>query len=154
MLMKLKWSGLALVVLFSTLQFVLPTKRATPGEHPNSPSVDWVVDPEVGAILKRSCKDCHSNDTTWPWYSHVAPVSWMITKDVNKGREKLNFSDWVPGKQTANQLEEICDAVSKRSMPLQGYTVLHRNAKLSTHDVDVICDWADTQLARKQPPLR
>jgi hypothetical protein len=78
----------------------------------------------------------------------------MITKHVNQGREKLNLSDWVPGKQTANQLAEVCDAVSKGSMPLPGYTVLHRDAKISTHDVDVICEWADTQLARKQPPLR
>jgi Haem-binding domain len=154
MLVKLKWSALALGVLVSSLQVVPLTIETTSPTGRLHPDVEKVVGPEIGAILKRSCKDCHSNDTTWPWYSHIAPVSWVITKHVKQGREKLNFSDWMPGKQTANQLAEVCDAVSKGSMPLHGYKVLHPDARLSTHDVDVICDWADTQLARKQPPLR
>jgi Haem-binding domain len=148
MLLKLKWSALALSMLFSTLQ-VIPLAKTAPAERQPTPDLERVVGPEVGAILKRSCKDCHSNDTTWPWYSHIAPVSWMITKHVTKGREKLNFSDWALGKTTANQMAEVCDAVSNGSMPLRGYTVLHGDAKLSSHDVDVICDWADARLPHK-----
>ena len=82
--------------------------------------------PEVGAILDRSCKDCHSNQTHVPWYGHVAPVSWMLSQHVNQGREMLNFSDWDSRQPTANEMEELCDAVSSGSMPLGSYTLIHR----------------------------
>jgi hypothetical protein len=154
-MLKLKLSALALGTLFCGLQVVpTPIKIATPSERPPARDVERVVGPELGAILKRSCRDCHSNDTTWPWYSHIAPVSWMISKHVNQGRGKLNFSEWVPGKVTSNQMAELCDAVSNGSMPLRGYTMLHRDARLSSHDVDVICNWSTTRLAQTQPPLR
>lgn len=154
MLLKLKWSALAFGTLFSALQVVqLPTKTTAPAEPAHSPDVVRVAGPEVGAILKRSCKDCHSNETTWPWYSHIAPLSWMISKHVTQGREKVNFSEWAPGKLTTNQKAEICDAVSNGSMPLRGYTMLHSNARLSSHDVDVICDWSSARVAQEQSPL-
>jgi Haem-binding domain len=155
MLKEFNWSALAVGTLFCALQVVpAPIKTLTPAGHPQSLGVERVVGPEVGAILKRSCGDCHSNNTTWPWYSHVAPVSWVVSKHVTQGREKLNFSNWVAGKVTSNQMAEICDAVSNGSMPLRGYTMLHRDARLSGSDVDAICNWADKRLARKQPLVR
>jgi Haem-binding domain len=154
MLLKLKWSALALGTLFSALQVVpVSTKTTAPAEPAHSSDIVRVAGPEVGAILNRSCKDCHSNETTWPWYSHVAPISWMISKHVTQGREKVNFSEWVPGKLTTNQKAEICDAVSNGSMPLRGYTMLHGNARLSSHDVDVICNWGNARVAEEQNPL-
>lgn len=109
--------------------------------------------PEVGAILQRACKDCHSNETRWPWYSHIAPASWLLERDVKRGREKLNFSDWTSRNRSANEVEEICDAVTNGSMPLRGYRLIHREASLSTHDVDVICAWADTAMAEARMPV-
>src|SRR5919197_2134249 len=130
MLLKLKWSALALGPACSPLKFFPPSpKPPAPAEPAHSPDVVRVAGPEVGAIVNRACKDCHSNDTAWPWYSHISPVSWMISKHVLQGREKVNFSEWVPGKLTANQKAEICDAVSNGSMPLPGYTILHSNAR-------------------------
>jgi len=101
-----------------------------------------LIDPKVGAILNRSCQDCHSASTRWPWYSHVAPVSWILAKDVNRGRAKLDFSQWVQKPPSANERMEVCDAVSNGTMPLRAYTLIHRNARLSKQDVDGICDWA------------
>jgi hypothetical protein len=150
-MLKLKLSALALGALFCSLQVVPASiKTATPPEHSHPQNVERVVGPELGAILKRSCQDCHSNDTAWPWYSRIAPVSWMIASHVRQGREKLNFSEWIPGKLTSNQMAEVCDAVSNGSMPLRGYSMLHSDAKLSSHDVEVICDWSDTRLAQNQ----
>jgi hypothetical protein len=106
------------------------------------------LDPEVGAIIHRACKDCHSNATTWPWYSRVAPVSWMIARDVSRGRAKLNFSEWGPGTRSANEVAEICDAVTDESMPLRPYLLMHPEARLSRQDVDTICAWADHAKAR------
>jgi hypothetical protein len=103
--------------------------------------------PEVGAILDRACKDCHSNQTRVPWYGHAAPISWMIAEHVNQGREIINFSNWDSREPTANEMEVVCAAVSSGSMPLPSYRLIHRDANLSKRDVDTICKWADTQLS-------
>ena len=137
---------LALGGLFFAVQFVpspvQPLIRST-----TDPRVHLQIagHPEVGAILDRACKDCHSNQTRVPWYGHVAPVSWMVSQHVNQGREVLNFSDWDSRQPTANEMEELCEAVSSGSMPLRSYTLIHRKAILSKHDVDTICNVADTQ---------
>jgi hypothetical protein len=101
-----------------------------------------VINPQVGAILDRSCQDCHSSRTTWPWYSHVAPVSWIVSKHVRAGREILDFSDWANQPPSGDERMLICDAVSDGRMPLAEYTLIHRNAKLSKRDVELICNWA------------
>ena len=101
-----------------------------------------VIDPQVGAILDRSCQDCHSSRTIWPWYSHVAPVSWVVSKHVSDGREIFDFSDWANQPHDEGERMLICDAVSDGRMPLPGYTLIHRNAKLSKEDVELICKWA------------
>lgn len=108
---------------------------------------DWPAmcfDSQVGAILDRSCQDCHSANTRWPWYARVAPFSWILARDVSKGRAKLDFSQWAEKLPSTNQRMEVCDAVSNGSMPLRAYTLVHRNARLSKQDVDSICDWAAT----------
>jgi hypothetical protein len=123
------------------MQFV-PT--ATPPATPATTGVRMadVINPQVGAILDRSCQDCHSSRTTWPWYSRVAPVSWIVSRHVNEGREMLNFSEWTSQPHSADERMLICDAVSDGRMPLPEYTVMHRNAKLSKRDVELICGWA------------
>jgi len=123
------------------MQFV-PTSGVskTPITEPHPAQV---INPRVGRILERSCQDCHSNRTTWPWYSHVAPVSWVISRHVIEGREILNFSEWSTQPPSEGDRLLICDAVSDGRMPLAGYTAIHRGAKLSKEDVKVICEWAD-----------
>jgi len=101
-----------------------------------------VVNPQVGAILNRSCQDCHSNRTNWPWYSRVAPVSWIVSKHVSEGRQMLDFSAWTDQSRAESERMLICDAVSSGSMPLASYTMIHRKARLSKLDVKLICDWA------------
>ena len=142
----LMWLALALGGMFFALQLapspVQPLVRSTtdPRAH-----LQIAGHPEVGAILDRACKDCHSNQTHVPWYGHVAPMSWMVSQHVNQGREVLNFSDWDSRQPTADEMEEVCDAVSSGSMPLRSYTLIHRKAILSKRDVDTICKLADTK---------
>ena len=128
-----------LASVFIGLQFV-PTpgvsKTSTVGPHTE------MIDPHVGKILDRSCGDCHSSRTVWPWYSHVAPVSWIISKHVVEGRETLDFSVWTTRPPTDDERMLICDAVSDGSMPLSDYTAIHRKAKLSKQDVKSLCEWA------------
>ncbi|HVO78958.1 MAG TPA: heme-binding domain-containing protein [Candidatus Bathyarchaeia archaeon] len=93
-------------------------------------------------VLNRACADCHTNRTDWPWYSYVPPASWMIRRDVERGRSKLDFSYWQSGRAmpTKNQLAEICDAVSDHSMPPLQYRMMHSNARLTAQEVESVCN--------------
>ena len=108
--------------------------------------------PAVKAILERACYDCHSNETVWPWYSQIAPVSWLIHHDVEEGREHLNFSEWaaLPADKRAHKLEEIQElAVEKSDMPLPYYLPLHSGARVSDADKQTLKAWLDQ--ARSAP---
>lgn len=109
----------------------------------DNPAVEAQVDapPEVAAILRRACFDCHSNETVWPPQAYVAPVSWLIAHDVKEGREELNFSRWSPveAKRTAKGLPE---EVEKRDMPPFLYTVAHPGAKLTDAERAALVRWA------------
>ena len=135
-----KLTPILLVSVFIGMQFV-----PTPGVSKTSttrPNTAQTINPQVGKIMERSCRDCHSNRTAWPWYSHVAPVSWVVSKHVIEGREILDFSDWANQPPSEGERLLICDAVSDGRMPLHEYTAIHRNARLSKQDVEVICEWA------------
>lgn len=111
----------------------------------SNPPVTMVVDapPEVLAILKRSCFDCHSNETVWPWYSRVAPMSWKVADHVRVGRKHLNFSTWdqYDAEDRADIFEETWEEVEKGEMPLLDYLRLHPEAKLSEADLAVLRAW-------------
>lgn len=140
------WLALALGGMFFALQLapspVQPLVHSTTGPRVH---LQIAGHPEVGEILDRACKDCHSNQTHVPWYGHVAPMSWMVSQHVNQGREMLDFSDWDSRQPTASEMAEVCAAVSSGTMPLRSYTLIHRKAILSKRDVDTICKLADTQ---------
>lgn len=99
---------------------------------------------ELKAIFKKSCYDCHSNETAWPWYSYVAPVSWLIADDVHTGRKHLNFSNWqnIEIRKVTKAKEEIGEMVSKGYMPLDKYVLLHPEAKLSDEEKQIIKEWS------------
>jgi len=120
------------------IQFV-PVERVNP---PVEGAVQ--VPAELKAVLARSCYDCHSNETVWPWYSRMAPVSWLIAEDVKKGRVELNFSVWdqYNDRRKARKLKEIVEQVEGNKMPQWYYVALHPDAKLSASDKVVILKWA------------
>ena len=136
-----KLTSILFALVFIGMQFVPTAARSKTSATTAAPMVE-VINPQVGAILDRSCQDCHSSRTSWPWYSHVAPVSWIVSKHVREGREMLDFSEWATQPHSEDERMLICDAVSEGRMPLPEYTVIHRNAKLSKQDVELICGWA------------
>jgi hypothetical protein len=98
-------------------------------------------------ILKRACGDCHSSETRWPWYSHVAPISWVVADDVNLGRSHINFQDWEAQenpKEASEHLALICQQVREKGMPPLSYRMMHRESRLSEKDVDAICAWSQS----------
>ncbi|WP_345970092.1 MULTISPECIES: heme-binding domain-containing protein [Sulfurimonas] len=114
-----------------------------PAEVPTKAEDELEAPEEVLAILKRSCFDCHSNHTTFPWYSSVAPVSWFTKMHVKEGREHMNFSTWASydDEKKAKYLDKIPKAI-KSKMPLPSYLIMHADAKLSEDDKKVLTDWA------------
>lgn len=101
--------------------------------------------------LNRACMDCHSYQTRWPWYSHVAPVSWWLTRQVNDGRDTLNFSEWTQYKPSyaAATLGSMAMAVRAGAMPLDPYRKFHPEARLSDDEIKVFCDWASAERQRE-----
>jgi Haem-binding domain len=133
-----------LVVAAEAISFLSPV-RPSRGGH----TIASLAIPEkTKAIFQRSCKDCHSNETTWPWYSRIQPVAMWIRHDVSEGRRRLDFSTWgrdpVRAAASHNELEEICDAVSTRSMPPARYLLMHSSARLTDEEINTICDLADS----------
>ena len=116
-----------------------PSRSGLLGSSPQVPT-------SVRLLLERACLDCHSNETKWPWYNRVPLVSWLIQRDVHKGREHLNFSTWTAGtphRPTTNEVQEICDAVSNGAMPPRRYRLMHPDARLSEADKETFRTWAD-----------
>jgi Haem-binding domain len=100
--------------------------------------------PEVQSVLRRSCFDCHSNQTVWPWYSQVAPVSWLLHRDVSEGRRHMNFSEWksLALDRRAKKQKAVGKVVKSGDMPPWFYLPMHSNAKLSAADKQVLEKWA------------
>jgi hypothetical protein len=109
-----------------------------------------VLDGKVRSIIQRSCQDCHSDATRYPWYSYVAPASLLIARDVARGREHLNFSRWseYPRLRRMRSLSEIANQVQEREMPLTIYTLIHHGAKLSDADIAAIFQWTQAERTR------
>ena len=119
----LKGAGLAVIVLLLL--------QALPFLQPDNPSVvnEPVWDrPETRILAKRACFDCHSNETVWPWYAKVAPMSWLVVYDVRKGRSEFNFSDWHAGDMSGRKADE---EIRSGKMPLPRYLLLHPEARLT-----------------------
>jgi hypothetical protein len=104
------------------------------------------VPDSVAYFLKTACYDCHSNESVYPWYSYVAPVSWLVSRDVNLGREEMNLSNWetLDKMRKAKYLSDIVDVVSDGTMPMAIYPLMHPEAKLKRSDRQMIVDWADS----------
>lgn len=136
-----------LVGLLVVAQFVQP-KRTNPAVITSRGLEAHVSVPvQVSSILKRSCYDCHSSVTVWPWYSHVAPVSWLLVDDVNQGRNHINFQDWEAQEnvQEANEhLQKICKEVRDGGMPPLTYRMMHKASRLAPGDIDSICSWSQS----------
>jgi hypothetical protein len=135
-----KWSAAVLIIALAAIQMV-PVNRMNP------PVETEVAAPgEVRLILRRACYDCHSNETVWPWYGRVAPMSWLVAYDVRKGREELNFSTWnrLGTREQTEAVRESWEKVEENEMPPWLYRLPHPGARLSSHDRSVLRAWSSS----------
>ena len=142
---RLKWIVVIVLAVFALLQLTNlgRTNPAVAAGHDllsgtNSPP------PEIATMLRTACYDCHSYETRWPWYGHVAPVSWWINSHVTDAREVLNFSEWPNSdpQKAARKLNHIGDSVRDGDMPLPSYLKIHKAARLTEQQRDVLSNWA------------
>jgi hypothetical protein len=146
-MIRLKRIALALLAVFLLAQIVQPKRTNPPVVPSRSLEAHVPVPPDVMPILKRACGDCHSSETRWPWYSHVAPISWVVADDVNLGRSHINFQDWEAQenpKEASEHLALICKQVREKGMPPLSYRMMHKESWLSEKDVDAICAWSQS----------
>ena len=136
---KIKIVLVFILVPFLLIQFI-PVNRDNP---PIDNSLALTVPSNVEKILKNSCYDCHSNETIWPAYSYVAPVSWLVSRDVKFGREELNFSEWnkMTEEKRLHKKDEIIEEISRETMPMPIYLLTHPSASLSDEDKLIIKNW-------------
>ena len=131
--------------LFIGAVLVLGLAQLVPLDRSNPPVESEVpAGPAVREILRRSCYDCHSHESRWPWYAYVAPISWLVVHDVHEAREEMNFSTWnaYDAKERAKKLEEVWEEVDEGEMPLWFYVPLHPEARLSDEDKSALRAWA------------
>ena len=131
---RLILGGIGLLVVLALLIQIIPY-----GHDHTNPSVvqepNW-NSPQTREIAKRACFDCHSNETVWPWYSNIAPVSWLVFHDVESGREHLNFSEW--NREDQASFNEIRREVESHKMPPNTYLLAHPGARLTDQEIQTL----------------
>jgi len=135
---------LVFLLAFIAIQFV-PNELPSNSDDLSTDLIEIENPPaKVQAILRTACYDCHSNETRYPWYSHIAPVSWLVARDIELGREELNFSNWAEQskRRKIKILTEMTEEIEKKEMPLEVYTIVHRDAILTDEEIQEIADWS------------
>lgn len=148
--MKRTWRVISVIIVIGVIvmQFFQP-------DHSNPPvRAEINAPPPVMTVLRRSCYDCHSNETVWPWYSRIAPVSWLVAGDVEEGRSHLNFSEWglLSRDMSRLKLQNACNQVKAGEMPLWFYVWMHPESRLSEQDVQTICSGTGGTENPARPP--
>ena len=134
---------LALFILFIVMQFI-PRERNEIGNVVNDITKIYKVPGNVQAIFKRSCYDCHSNHTNYPWYAKIQPLRYMLDSHIKDGKAELNFNDFgtYSKRKQRSKLRAIGNSLTEGTMPISSYLFIHRNARLSITDKSLIQNWA------------
>ena len=142
----LRIMGIVLLLVFVGIQFV-PTNRNTSDYIPKSDFTEVFEVPEnINTILQTSCYDCHSNNTSYPWYNKIQPFNWYLNDHIEKGKEELNFSEFgeYSSRRQRSKLRSVSSQVEDGEMPLYSYTLIHWDAKLSAKEKEAFITWIDS----------
>ncbi len=136
---------IVIVIILVIIQFFHPTKNVDASEQVNAISTKYSVPDTVANILAVACVDCHSNNTKDPWYSNIQPVAWWLASHVKDGKKHFNLDEFTTYslKRQDHKLEELVESQEDHWMPLESYSVIHTDAKLSEKQRKVLIDWAN-----------
>jgi len=134
--------GLAILILLILIQSIRPTKNTSNNKEQDISTI-YTVPENVQQILTKACYDCHSNNTVYPWYASVQPLAWWINDHVKDGKKHLNFNEFASYRiaRQYKKLEECIDEIREGEMPLKPYTAIHKNAKLTDADKEILFNW-------------
>ena len=137
---------LVLLAALVVIQFIHPKKNKTEGSQPNYIGNAFAIPAEVKTILAKACNDCHSNNTTYPWYTNFQPVHWWLDKHINNGKKEINFDEYTSRslRFQYHKMEEVIEQIKDGKMPLNSYTRIHKNTKLTEEEKAKITGWAET----------
>jgi hypothetical protein len=143
-----------LLVVLVAIQFIRPARNLAPTPGPNDITTRHPVPPEMRRILETSCYDCHSNHTRYPWYAEVQPIGWLLANHIRDGKRHLNFSEFAtyPAERAALKLGHVIEEVKGGDMPLESYTWIHRDARLTPEQVQLFVAWAESTRQRLAAP--
>ena len=138
------------VSAFLVIQFFRPDFTNPPVNQAETLEAATQLPDNVKAILRRSCADCHTHETKYPWYSKIQPSAWFLKDHIAEGRRELNLSIWktYEPRRQRRKLAEICEMVQGRAMPLPSYLWIHWDAKMSDEDIKTLCDWTEAESSR------
>lgn len=131
-------------ILFLLIQIYQPARNIDKGQAPSDGFAGFYNPPkEIQNILQNSCYDCHSNNTNYPAYSYIQPARYLMEKHIKEGKEELNFNDWTnySVRKQRNKLNGIIEQIEEDKMPLDSYTLIHKNAKLSAKQKAEMINW-------------
>ncbi|MCK5442645.1 MAG: heme-binding domain-containing protein [Maribacter sp.] len=140
----IKKIALAVLIVLIAMQFYRPKKNSTQGNHTITFITETNPSPEIKKLLESSCYNCHSNNTKYPWYNDIAPISYWLANHIKEGKGHLNFSEWegYSSKKKDHKLEEVIEVMDEEVMPLREYTWTHKEAKLLNDQRSSIIEWA------------
>lgn len=149
---RLQQAAVVFVVVVAAAQFIRPKRANPPIDASRTIQASVGTASGLSAVLDRACSECHSNATVWPWYSNIAPASWLMAYGVKRGRTAVNYSEWAgyPPERQRELLVASCQDASTGKMPGSLYTLLYSETRLSPQDVETICA-ASREVAREKP---
>lgn len=135
---------IGLLVVFVIIQFIQPARNRSNGRSSTDLAIKVFVPENVQRVLQTACYDCHSNNTSYPWYSNVQPFGWLMAGHIRKGKAELNFSEFgfYSKRRQISKLSGISNSVRDGTMPLVSYLILHQRARLSIKEKALIIEWA------------
>ncbi len=136
---------LALLVILVIIQFIHPKRNKKEGPQANYIGNSFAVPADVKTILDKACNDCHSNNTSYPWYARVQPIHWWLNKHINNGKKQINFDEYTNRslRFQYHKMEETIEMVKEEEMPLNSYTWTHKDAILTEEEKNRIIGWAE-----------
>lgn len=147
---------LILLIIFIVIQYFRPEKNLHPGSQPNDISTLYPIPENVDTILIHACKDCHSNNTRYPWYNRIQPVAWFLDNHVRDGKRSFNLNEFTtyPAWRQYDKISEVKKQIDKGDMPLSSYTWIHKDAILTDGQKSTVESWSESikkQMEAKYP---
>ena len=147
---------LVVFIVLVAIQFIRPKKNIHPGVQTAGISALYAVPADVDTILVKACRDCHSNNTRYPWYNNVQPVAWFLANHVTNGKKSFNLNEFAsyPVARQYDKIKEIRKQIDDGNMPLSSYTLIHTDARLTGAEKNTLIDWSGNirkQMEEKYP---